>query len=506
MANKTEHIDDFLNQKFEDFNALPDTAAWHVIAENLSHLSHPIDQNIHQHLSELSDEPDTHVQAGILALAATRQHPIDLALQEKLSVLESIPDKLVYQEAIASVNAERTKKRRLVLWFLLALILGLSVLFVGLISPENSSSIGQKENKPDKQEQTTKLNSHTAPLSDGFEKTEKRMTVVEDQKQSKQKHNPSGSPFKTRETSEVVETLDFSSGLSDASDVKHMTDYDMEKTGDRSFYDHSVQIKLYKLFKHQYLSYDFSKITHKTAHPLLPKKKLSPFSINIQLGYNNESMSGTQLNTENVHKDALSNFNKANGKSRNGDIVSIHLGYRFGQRFVVKTGFQYSYTVTNSHLNYTYNELPVYNAQGVLKGYFIRPGSQSTHVDENIKNKTTSFSVPVQLYMKVFEHKKLSIWTGLGSDLVLKRTSSGRLFSFDTEEMKDFKSTSKNIISPNVSMLLQYHLSPGIALTANLQGSYLSSRMVFEQITFKKQEIMPSLRLGLLITPIIPAK
>ncbi len=515
MANKHEHIDDFLNQKFEGFESLPDDAAWNAIANDIEHLSHPIDHSLNQHLSELSAVPPNNVKPGILGFAAIGTHPIDIALHERLSVFESIPDKYVYNDAIQSVQNQKQKKRRFVLWFTLAMVLGVAGLGTALLNQSsNTQNTGQAKSLTGLDGQTSKEPITNDAVSKESTATDDNLAdhLTQQDPGQAEKASPSSKgnhqfgtmDYKTPGKSNLLSN-DFKTNHTETIQAIEEDESSNIARGSSPDFSGSMKIILFKPFKYQYEEYIYENIRDKKSYPGLPKKRLSPFSINVQFGYANESATRSKIKTDNAHKDALTNYRKANGNSKNGDIISVNFGYRLNGNFIFKTGFQYSSTIENSSIDYTYTELPIYH-QGVLKGYFTRPASQSPHIDEKVKNKTTSYSVPVQLYARIFEFKKLSVWTGIGSELILKRTSSGRLFSFEDEEMKDFKSTTKNTFSPNISFLFQYNLRPGIAITGNLQTSYLGSKMNFDNTEFVKREILPSLRLGILYTPIIPAK
>jgi hypothetical protein len=506
LANKDQHIDHFLNTKLQDYQSMPDGDAWDKIQAHVHHLGHPVDQVLYTHLSELSENPDESAMHPILASASDKQEQVDQALHTHLSMLESLPDKSFYEAAISSVQSGKRKKRRFAL--LLLILLGgiLSLTYTLIKNPgketvsvnhENSGSMNEPGNNEPKQssqkDQVPGSTQNQEDVSEGKDKINPETAIQFPPSRS-------GSGEQSRRS-----TKDQRSRLAQNKQALRKDLLSAWHTEILDHEDEDVQLDLhmYHLFPAIYET-DLELAHKKDRPPLLPKKRLSPFSLHIQMGLASERTINSRLKTGNIHRDALDNYQQANGPGRNGDVFSIQAGYRFG-RFMIKTGCQYSMTSSSSTFTYVYTDIPVYY-RDTLKGYFKRPANQSPHIDEKIKNSTSTIAVPVQVYARIFERRKFSVWAGLGSDLILQRTVKGSLFSFDEEMLKSFRTTTKTKISPHISFYGQYHLSPGIAFTGNIQLSRLSSKMVFDHAEYVRTEILPSLRFGILFTPIIPVK
>ncbi len=507
MANKNSHIDDFLTQKLETFEAMPDAAAWESITAHLEHLSHPVDQSLNRHLADLSEIPEAGLKPIILSQASMGSHPIDLALHEKLSVLETIPDRHVYEAAVHAAQQGQRTKKRFALWFSLFLTAGLSMLFYRFSGNDRHITNQTIHAGP---ELPAKNN-----VSKGGSTSSKSNDQLHANGYSNQVENSSLKAVTTKRN-EQKPIKNVSGQLLDH--LRRNRAYSPETFGQQNNYDLQIsseagseggmspeESKLVYLNLNKIPANYQDMQLRKVIHPKMPRKRLSRLSVNLQAGMTNERVAGRQLRPDKVHKDAPTILGKNYGHSSSGDIFSVNFGYRINRRFTLKIGFQHSSTVEKSTINYVFTDAPVYDQTkgGILAGYITRP---AVYVNEKVSTTTSTYAIPVQVYARIFEIRKLSLWTGLGGDFVLSRNIKGRFFSFDDGAVKAYRSYTKNKLSPHLSMLCIYHVDPFIALTGNMQLSYLDDQLQLDKMTFVKQQLMPSLRLGILFTPVILVK
>lgn len=485
MEDKRSHIDTFLEAKLGAFEASPNEQAWEAIAGNIAHLQHPIDLSLNNNLSDLND----HSEDDDLRVLdnALKTHPIDIGLREKLEALEASPDHTAMRTILAEGNGSK-RKRRIAVWWLggLFLIAGLGLMTLG---------------RDWFQDQSHQITDIPAVVHSEQSSAAPRDLHGETQGQGPETGNPDKRKFDRIYTTKP-NTVSQSTLLPGIDGISSDGGSGEVLTIDEASLDF---IRPYPDFSKQYAA-DLELIAPmESSMRIVPTRRLSPFSLHLQVGYINQTSVGDKQQTSNIHKDAAGNFEKASGHTRNGSIFSLQASWAF-KRFSVRCGLQYSSSSVTSHFDYVYNQLPLYDSMGNLVDYIIRPYAQSPHISEQVKTSSTSVSVPVQLYMQVGHIGRIGLWAGIGSDLVLSRKVTGRLFSYDDERMKDYRATSRLALSPHLSLMGQYRIKPGLALTANMQYAYATEHTSFEHAKFTRQQFIPSLRLGLLFTPIIRIK
>ena len=501
MANKTHHIDDFLNLKLEKFEAQPDDAAWIYIAEALSHLAHPADYTINKHLSGIEGTPDPGKKDIILDDVAIYFHPIDTALHERLSVLESVPERDTFKAALDGYYRQKHKQGRLGKWVISG-ILFLSV--IGMLvwqTGVNISGTGKNKTSGSRHSEIIQEDVYSGRKQPGENlsgvNNPHRGESWTQANKAVQPHHPSsgfsgnhitpGTYKDKMEPTTVGDLGQYFQYLADEGQTEHDYDYHCPHMG-------------LVYFRHVYDDESLAQATKK-RHPYLPRKRLSPFSFQVQVGYVYEQTVATSQKKDNIHKDALFTYRQATGHSRRGDIFSLHAGYRLNRNLIVKAGLQYSSSSTTSKISYVFREIPITDPQGVIQGYWQVPPREFS---QEIKNISRSYAMPLQAYVKVLEIPKISLWSVAGIDLLI-REQQGSLFSFDEAEITRYTSYRGNI-SPHIGLMTEYVLRPGLSLTGNLQCSFMEESLKFERARFVRQQLIPSLRFGILYSPIIEIK
>lgn len=485
MEDKKSHIDSFLEEKLRAFEASPDEQAWQAIVGNIAHLQHPIDLSVNNHLSGLSDDSKS-ADPSVLN-NALEAHPIDLSLREKLDMLEAFPDHTAMGAILAEGNVQK-RKRRIAAWYLgsLFLAIGLGLMISGQYWLKDRNTYSTKApgaNTRQEPVNSTRANGSHKKAQMG---TGNNQFLSEDNNRTyASKSIINGGVFKLRKVGDVLyHTAEYQSPIDEASleMIRPYPDFGMR---------HDPGLELVTPLKN--------------TMRIVPAKKLSPFSLHLQAGYLNQTSLSDRQEANNIHKDAEGNFEKASGHAMNGSLYSLQAAWAF-RRFSLRCGLQYSTSTVTSQFDYVYNQLPLYDSMGNLVDYIVRPYAQSPHIHEQVKTSSTGVSVPVQLYMQLGHIGRIGLWGGIGSDLVLSRKVSGRLFSYDDEGMKDYTASKRFGLSPHLSLMGQYRVKAGLALTINMQYAYSTEHISFENAKFTRQQFIPSLRLGLLFTPIVRIK
>lgn len=469
MEDKKNHIDSFLEEKLGALEAGPDEQAWQAIAGHIEHLVNPIDLSLNNHLSGLGDDSKND-QLSVLN-NALEAHPIDISLGEKLDMLEAMPDHTAMAPILASGNS--ANRRRRAIWWFGGLAMAISA---GLLLQQKDWS-HQAISQPASNNLAVHAN-------------------------KSKPHSIPPEVLQSEETKSVLKNRIYTTNQTIAKNKGHYVPenlvIDEEVTNEETF----DLIRPFPDFGKQYDPDSESIVPHTNSISVISARRLSPFSIHFQAGYLNQTSVSDRQEAMNIHKDATNNFEKASGHAMNGSLYSLQAAWNF-KRFSLRLGFQYAHSVSTSHFDYIYNQLPVYDSIGNLTDYITRPNSQSPHINEQVKTKSTSLSVPVQLYVQLGQIGRIGLWGGIGSDLVLSKKVSGRLFSFEDEGMKDYTTKSQLGLSPHISLMGQYRIATTLAITANMQYAYSAQHINFESAKYARQQVIPSLRLGLLYTPTV---
>lgn len=512
MEDNKNHIDDFFLNRLQDVEADADIAS----RLNIFHSLHPTDLALHDLLNSAEIDIDNSIKTGIFTALQNTAHPIDSALHDNLRNLQSEP----VQAVPLPIQSDK-KKRRIAFWWAIPLVL--SILAVGYFiqkdllslvenNPNNSNS-NTTQNSENIEENTSKLNSEITSKSSSELNSNKNLSSNENiENNSFQSENLKNNssinkyPKKDNSTSNNLFNQIQKNSNSKLNDPNSKLD---NYKGNTSYNDEEIiqYLRFSKLYPFK-IPLEFEATIGKISPPIKYPEKgfISPFGIGFGIGYQQESILSTKTKTENLHKDFVNNFKNSSNKKRSGIHMFFIADYQIGNRIKVRTGANYSSTSVTTRFDYVYDNVPLYNPDGSIKGYFTRPQQGSPQVHQDITTSSSSFSIPVQVLYKLFSSEKLSIWTGGGMQLNTMHKKYSKVFSFGEEGLIDIHKSGLSKLQGNYSIQMHYKLKAAWSLQFIAQSNYQNEYVEFEGVRMYGNSIIPSFNIGLVYNPILRKK
>lgn len=482
MADKQAHIDETLFRHLNALESAPDPALWQMLAPHL----HPADMALAAQLQDLTADVPADNKAAIFSALQHSAHPVDAALSERLGNLQTDPG-LPLQAVLPA-----RRKRRLALWLLLPLLLALAALYRAL-NPHDPAAATLAVQPP------PPVVSGTAP-----------------------------EPAPTPEAA-APETSEAASGTSHPNNpaampalsapyAGHNPDLNspaqaLSNTGDRYTgpNDHSFSQRASCLAKWPYFAIRIPEaITPKRQVILLMKTsktvRLSRFAFTAGLGLLAEQSLGSGSAEADVHKDVQSNFQSSAAARRSGIQFFTLFDFRILPRMVLRSGASFSSSSVNSRFDYVYDEVPVYNPDGSIKAYFVRPYASSPQVHETLSSSSRSVTVPLHLLYRLYAGKRLSYWAGAGINFNVQQRVQAQVFSFSDEALVALKSQGSSLLQGNVNMQLNYRIKAGWSVNLLLQAQRRKDFQEADGIHYHNTLLLPAFSIGLSYQPQIPIK
>lgn len=512
MEGNKNHIDDFFLNRLQNVEADAD------IASRLSifHSLHPTDLALHDLLNSAEPDIDKSLKVGIFSAVLNAPHPIDSALHDNLRNLQSEP----IQTVPLPIQSDK-KRRRIAFWWTIPLVL--SILAAGYFIQNDSVSL--VENNPNNSNTNTAQNSETIENNtskSNSEITSKSSSELNSDMSLSSNENIENNSFQSEENNSNTTVNKYpQKGNSTSNNLSNQlqknsnseliypkTKLDNYRANSNYNYEEIIQyLSFSKLFPFN-IPFEFESPIGKISPPIKYPEKgfISPFGIGFGIGYQQESSLSTNTKTENLHKDFVNNFKNSSNKNRSGIHLFFITDYQIGESIKVRTGANYSNSSVTTRFDYVYDNVPLYNPDGSIKGYFTRPQQGSPQVHQDITTSSNSFSIPVQVLYKLFSGEKLSIWTGGGMQLNTMHKKSSKVFSFGEEGLIDIQKSGLSKLQGNFSIQMHYKLKAAWSLQFIAQSNYQNEYVEFEGVRMYGNSIIPSFNIGLVYNPILRKK
>lgn len=495
--------------KFENFEAEPDLNA----GEKLFHSLHPADLALYDLLSHNESTAPHSALEVILNELKHSSHPIDIALHKHLKDLDAKPLRPL------TIPPEPAKTSKQYKWWLILPLLLSIISAIYFLYPFNSPKMqdsgnsgssdinqpGLLNNKKTLEAKRDEAggesmhshsnNAHSNSVKSGkghFNrnynyKPDERMVSKKNQSQKGRKDNL----FITDSESKSNQK----SSLNDAANVEE------ESISEKTYLSVSKPGKLN-------FSYEFEspKLAEYRTIKYPQKGRISPLGIGLGIGFLNENGFSSKAGTDNLHKDFLNNYENSSNTPRNGIQISLLADYSAFRRIKFRTGAIYSYSSTNKKFDYVFDNIPVYNPDGSIKGYLTRPQQSSPQVHQNINTSSRSLNIPLHTLFMLHGSKKFSVWTGAGIQMNLSHFKNSKVFSFSKEELIDLDKTGISKFQGNVSIQVHYKINASWSLQFTAENTYRKEYAETEGIMLNGKSIVPAFNIGLMFNPILKNK
>ena len=481
MADKQTHIDETLFRQLNALEAAPDPAAWQALAPHL----HPADMAISASLQDLTADASADSKAAIFSALQHSAHPVDAALSERLGNLQTDPG-LPLQAVLPA-----RRKRRLAFWFLLLpLLLALTGLYRLLNHAPNENASISARAKP----------SETAKDAELPEQTPLQAVAETDAKDGK----VLSKELTTRSTARQ-------SGPNEDA-LKPIPEMHLETGNALAAAEEQIPLLRYSgLAAWPYFTSLIADETKPKRQVILQMKtsktvRLSRFAFSAGMGLLAEQSLSSGSAEADVHKDVQSNFQSSAAARRSGIQFFTLFDFRILPRFILRSGVSFSSSSVNSRFDYVYNEVPVYNPDGSILSYFIRPYASSPQVHETIRSSSRSVTVPLHLLYRLYAGKRLSYWAGAGVGFNVQQNIQAQVFSFNEESLVALKNQGSSLLQGNVNMQLNYRIKAGWSVNLLLQAQRRKDFLEADGIHYHNTLLLPAFSIGLSYQPQIPIK
>ncbi len=482
MENKQHHIDQFIHSKLHDIEANPVASAFDALMKHCEHTQHPIDHAIDQHLSSFETPVANDIPIERLTASANN---IDLSLHRQLHNLD------VAKEGTNSIdtytNKQPSKVKSFVL-FGLFLIAGMLVTLVvkKLNKDEKLPSLVIQqtiENIKGSSKQTSRKETALLP----------EINDIKVQNNNTRKHYIRGSNSWMFDEAYNYNKEEKQSEIFPQDDIKISNEV-IEENFTRNLALKGITSNRFKI----HANIDAGIINSKFNAKYL---KL-PLTFELQLGILDEVNSGSKITSKNAHKDANQLFNASYGNQNKGLSIAFKVGYAFGEKFRFSSGVRYSYTKSSNPIDYYYTDVPVTDSLGNIKGYWYRPRTDQVRYNQNIEHSSSILSIPSSIQYQFWSNTKMCLFTGLGLQIDLRRTTKGSFLDFKNENMLSVTNTSKNL-QPNILFGAYYKLNTTLSISSVFNLGYQQHNMSITNLAYLRKEFVPSVQFGIIYNPVI---
>lgn len=491
MAPDKDYIDPLLNRLLHDIEVAPDEGMFDKIMPP-DNSEHPVDAALYKHLAHAGFDPELYPRT-------TESSAVDAGISSALADLDMMPDDR-WQAIAEQLPPEKNKRRYLFYASFAALIAigiwGSSVLLSTNEKLFSKSSLHQSYR-----------NGIAEGIDEGYEQKAYAYQQQLSQTMASQLNTFSENRNKRNKITSV-ESIHINTDNIQAlakTDIPAFTSRSTSPSLSPEQEEHP-ELNLRRLIRQKSAAIPDAN----TKLPLPVRyggKRLSPFFIAFTAGALNEHTVANKISNPNVHRDAASLFGKSTGKNSNGMQFSLQAGMHFGTRWYVKSGVSVSHTASESRIDYTYRDIPIYDsATTVILGYFNRSYNSSTVVKQASKTSSTNIAIPVTMGMKLFESRRFSIWTEAGFGFSAFRKMQADVFSFQDEKVEAPEKSTMMTIAPAAGFSARYYFKPNIQFLLQVQMNYQQKRYYLENYHYTKQEISPLVSAGLLFHPMIKRK